>query len=143
MADTNKTREYLDDLPFNSVKELKEFRDAVERKAFEKILKAGFLKKISQKEEFEFWQQEFENGIVCRYGKQEILRVNRLSEGGTGIFINTSLAQLPEEIIAILFKSGALIKATTSCFLEIYYRANGFLSEQNEDTETINDLIGQ
>ena len=142
MSDTNKTREYLEDLPFNSAKELKEFREAVERNAFEKILKARFLKKVSQKEEFQFWQQEFQNGMVCLYGKKEILRVNRLAEGGTAIIINTSIAQLPEEIISILFKSGALIKATSSSFLEIYYRANGFLSD-NKETENFNDLIEQ
>jgi len=132
MSNPNKTRETLEGVPFSSIKELKEFKDAVERKAFEKVIKAKFIKEISQKEEYSFWEKEFENGFSCMYGDREIMKVNRKEDGGMGISISTSIAQLPEEIIEILFKSGALIKAVSGSFADTYYRINGFLADKDE-----------
>jgi len=137
MKDSNKTREYLDELPFNSVKELKEFKSAIERKAYEKLIQAQFLKKMAQKEDFSFWKEEFEQGLICKYGKKEILKINRLDRGGTEVSIDSSISQLPEEIVSILFQSGGLIKAISSSFLELYYKVNGFLPDSTEESTEI------
>ncbi|MDJ0719034.1 MAG: hypothetical protein QNJ54_33220 [Prochloraceae cyanobacterium] len=136
---TPKARDSSPGLPFANAKERKEVQSLIRRKVFERMERAKALREFSQISEYRFWQEEFADGFVCSYGERQILQVYRLEDGGIGINISEEISELPEEIVTILFKSGALIKAASDSFAEIYYRVNGFLPA-GEDIQNVTTI---
>ena len=127
----NPTAERLAGLPFTSATELKASRREILLAAWNRLETAKAVHELSQREEYQFWQEEFAQGLVCRYGGEgeELVRV--YSDGpGIKITVNQELADTLPYNGTILV--GVLVKAMS----ESLYKARGILPpESGRDEE--------
>lgn len=132
----NVTHERLAGLPFNSARAWKEAQDAVHMQVWRRMEEAKIINEMVQRPEYEFWREEFKEGLVCGYGEKgdgNIVRV--YSEGnGVKIAINSSHADGNPSSDSVL---GTLIQAMSESFATTYYRAKGFIPSVEVQTEDI------
>ncbi len=121
----NPTTERLAGLPFSSASELKAAQRDILLAMWTRLEGAKALHELTQREEYQFWREEFAQGLACRYGAADEELVRVFSDNvGINIAINLELAStIPasESILAVL------IKAMSESFATTYYRAKGIL----------------
>ena len=133
----NVTHEKLAGLPFKSARAWKEAQEAVLMQVWRRMEEAKIINDLIQRKEYQFWRDEFKNGLVCVYGEKGDENLVRIASNGEGvqISINRSLADAAPSAEAVL---GSLVKAMSESFANTYYRAKGILpaSEiQKEETK--------
>ncbi len=125
MPPKNPTLERLAGLPFSSATELKTAQREVLLTVWTQLEKAQAIHELTQREEYDFWREEFTRGLVCDYGQdnEELVRV--FSEHpGIKIVVNKTLAATIPASEAIV---GVLVKSLSESFANTYYKAKGIL----------------
>lgn len=135
MRSKNRTAEKLAGLPFNTAAELKSAQQELLLAAWTRLESAKALHELTQREEYQFWREEFAQGLTCSYdgADQELVRVFSDSPG-IKIAINRELAATTQASDAIL---GVLVKAMSESFATTYYKAKGILPLESGNTEEL------
>jgi hypothetical protein len=133
MPTKNPTTEKLTGLPFKNAAELKAAQRDILRATWTRLEQAKALHELTQREEYQFWREEFAQGLACRYGEDatELVRVFSDSPGIT-VRINANLAATIPASEAIL---GVLVKALSEAFAATYYKAKGILPTDHGQPE--------
>ena len=133
MPGKNPTTEKLTGLPFKSATELKAAQRDSLLAAWTRLEEAKALHELTQREEYQFWREEFAQGLACRYGDEarELVRVYSDSPG-IKITINPELVATLPASEAIL---GVLVKALSEAFATTYYKAKGILPTDHRTEE--------
>ena len=135
MASKNKTAEKLTGLPFNTAADLKAAQQELLLAAWTRLESAKALHNLTQREEYQFWRDEFARGLACSYdgSEQELVRVFSDSPG-IKIAINKELAATIPASESIL---GVLVRAMSESFASTYYKAKGILPLEPGQTEEL------
>jgi hypothetical protein len=130
----NVTHEKLAGLPFKSARAWKEAQDAVLMQVWRRMEEAKIINEMIQRKEYQFWHDEFKQGLVCVYGEKGDENLVRVASNGQGvqISINRSLADAAPSAEAVL---GSLVKAMSESFANTYYRAKGILPASESQKE--------
>jgi hypothetical protein len=133
MPTKNPTTEKLTGLPFKSATDLKAAQREILLAIWTRLEEAKALHELTQREEYQFWREEFAQGLACRYGEdaRELVRVFSDSPG-IKITINPDLVATLPASEAIL---GVLVKALSEAFASTYYQAKGILPTDRSRTE--------
>jgi hypothetical protein len=133
MPGKNPTTEKLTGLPFKSAMDLKAAQREILLAAWTRLEEAKALHELTQREEYQFWREEFARGLACRYGEEnkELVRVFSDSPG-INITINPDLVATLPASEAIL---GVLVKALSEAFATTYYKAKGILPTDHSRME--------
>jgi hypothetical protein len=133
MPGKNPTTEKLTGLPFKSAMDLKAAQREILLAAWTRLEEAKALHELTQREEYQFWREEFARGLACRYGEEnkELVRVFSDSPG-INITINPDLVATLPASEAIL---GVLVKALSEAFATTYYKAKGILPTDHRTEE--------
>lgn len=133
----NVTHEKLAGLPFSTAKAWKEAQDAVQMQVWRRMEEAKVINDMIQRPEYQFWTQEFHEGLVCGYGEKGDANLVRVYSNGQGIkiAINRSLADAAPSAEAVL---GSLVKAMSESFATTYYKAKGILAASEAQAEERN-----
>ena len=125
MPTKNPTTEKLTGLPFKSAADLKAAQHEILLATWTRLEEAKALHELTQREEYQFWREEFAQGMACRYGEEarELVRVFS-DRPGINITINPDLVATLPASEAIL---GVLVKALSEAFASTYYKAKGLL----------------
>lgn len=121
---SNVTHERLSGLPFRKATDLKRAQDQILLAVWQRLEEAKALDGLLRRPEYDFWRQEFDRGLTCRYGDEgdELVRV--YSDGvGIKIAINESM-NTQESSEALL---GVLVRSMSESFAATYYKAKGIL----------------
>ena len=91
----NVTKERLAGTPFQSAEELKRVQAEILEENWRELERARVRKELVKKEEYRFFVETFERGLLCRYGESNdnLVRVF-LSSNGIEIAINEDLKKL-------------------------------------------------
>ncbi|WP_143308051.1 hypothetical protein [Candidatus Entotheonella palauensis] len=125
MPRKNPTTERLSGLPFASASELKTAQHEILLAVWARLEQARVIDELTKREEYQFWREEFAQGLVCAYDdvNNPLMRVYSDSPG-IKITINRELTTtMPssENIVR------GLIKAMSESFANTYYKAKGIL----------------
>ena len=125
MAAKNTTTERLAGLPFSNASELKSAQHEILLAAWARLEQARAIDELTKREEYQFWREEFAQGLVCAYGEATDALVRVFSDSpGIKIAINQDLATTIPSSEAIL---GVLVKSMSEAFANTYYKAKGIL----------------
>lgn len=128
MAENKITSENLKEMPFTSVKELKTAQKNLKLKAFERIELAKAIYSLSKREDYEFWNKEFEAGFKCKWEDETLIRVYKnIEEEGITVSLYDPFKQLSDDALRVTMSSGNIVKALAESFARTYYLVNGFL----------------
>ena len=135
MASKNKTAEKLTGLPFSTAADLKAAQQELLLTAWTRLESAKALHDLTQREEYQFWREEFARGLACSYdgSEKELVRVFSDSPG-IKIAINKELATTIPASESIL---GVLVRAMSESFANTYYKAKGILPLDQGQTEEL------
>lgn len=130
----NVTNEKLAGLPFASAKSWKEAQDSVQMQVWRRMEEAKAIHEMLKRPEYQFWLQEFKEGLVCSYGEKGDTNLVRVYSEGNGvrIAINRTMADAAPSAEAVL---GSLVKAMSESFATTYYKAKGILSASESQAE--------
>ena len=130
----NVTHERLAGLPFSSAKAWKEAQDGVLLQVWRRMEEAKVINEMLKRPEYEFWTEEFKQGLVCGYGEKGDANLVRVYSDGNGvkIAINRSLADAAPSAEAVL---GSLVRAMSESFAMTYYKAKGILPASEAQSE--------
>lgn len=121
----NVTKERLAGTPFQSAEELKKAQNEILEETWRELERARARKQLVQKDEYRFFIETFERGLLCKYGESHdnLVRVF-LSPNGIQIAINEEMKST-ENSESLL---GVLVKSMSESFLTSYLKAMGLLS---------------
>lgn len=121
----NVTLEKLAGLPFKTASDLKKAQEEVQLVIWRRLEEAKAIDSLTQREEYKFWRDEFEAGLVCGYGEKDENLVRVFSDGpGIRVNINKELADTIPSSKDLL---GVLVKSMSEAFANTYYKAKGIL----------------
>jgi hypothetical protein len=133
MPTKNPTTEKLTGLPFKNAAELKAAQRDILLATWTRLEQAKALHELTQREEYQFWRDEFAQGLACRYGENATELVRVFSDSpGIKVRVNPDLAATMPASEAIL---GVLVKALSEAFAATYYKAKGILPTDHSQTE--------
>ncbi|WP_089718188.1 hypothetical protein [Candidatus Entotheonella palauensis] len=125
MPRKNTTTERLSGLPFASASELKTAQREILLAVWARLEQARVIDELTKRDEYQFWREEFAQGLVCAYDDEGNALVRVFSDSpGIKIAINRELVTtIPtsENIV------GVLVKAMSESFANTYYKAKGLL----------------
>lgn len=125
----NTTKNKLKGTPFNSGEELKTAQSEILEETWRQLEKARVRKELTQKEEYRFFVETFEKGMVCKFGEEDdnLVRVSIALDGTINISISKS--QRSKENGDPLLS--VLIESMSSSFLSNYLKAMGILGVES------------
>ncbi len=125
MPRKNPTTERLSGLPFESASELKSAQHEILLAMWTRLEQARAIDELTKREEYQFWREEFAQGLVCAYDdvSNALMRVYSDSPG-IKITIHRELATTMPTSENIV---GVLVKAMSESFANTYYKAKGIL----------------
>ena len=125
MAKKNVTTERLAGLPFETASELKAAQQEIFLATWARLEQARAIDELTKRDEYQFWREEFAQGLVCAYGEVTDALVRVFSDSpGIKIAINQDLVMRVPASEAIL---GVLVRSMSESFANTYYRAKGIL----------------
>ncbi|ETX04069.1 MAG: hypothetical protein ETSY2_30915 [Candidatus Entotheonella gemina] len=112
-------------MPFASASELKTAQHEILLAVWARLEQARVIDELTKREEYQFWREEFAQGLVCAYDdvNNPLMRVYSDSPG-IKITINRELTTTMPSSENIV---GGLIKAMSESFANTYYKAKGIL----------------
>jgi hypothetical protein len=130
----NVTKERLAGTPFQTAEELKGAQAEILEETWREFERARARKQLVQKDEYRFFIETFEKGLLCKYGESNdnLVRVF-LSPNGIQIAINEEMksAENSESLL------GVLVKSMSESFIASYLKAMGLIP--NSETHTENE----
>ena len=125
MPRKNPTTERLNGLPFASAAELKAAQHEILLAVWARLEQARAIDELTKREEYQFWREEFAQGLVCAYDdvNNPLMRVFSDSPG-IKVTINRELTTTMPSSENIV---GVLVKAMSESFANTYYKAKGIL----------------
>lgn len=120
----NVTKEKLAGTPFQTAEELKGAQAEILEETWRELERARARKQLVQKEEYRFFVETFEKGLLCKYGESNdnLVRVF-LGPNGIQIAINEEMKSA-ENSEALL---GVLVKSMSESFIASYLKAMGLI----------------
>lgn len=135
-VDTSKaTRGKLKGTPFSKAAEMNSASQEIRKKTWEQFERAKIFYELSQKPEYNFINEEFKEGLKCKYGDTPKHLVKVFSVGkGIEIDINRDLVkQIPQGGAFI----ECLIRSLGDTFSKSYYQAKGIMMPDQYSLEEI------
>lgn len=132
----NITKERLAGTPFNSATEMNAVSDELRREAWTQLEKARIKRELLAKEEYKFFLEPFQKGMICKYGKKNdsLVRVY-LSDNGIEVDINGEMKS--SENSGTILK--ALIRSTSDSLFSNYLKSMDIINNTGKDEENDND----
>lgn len=127
----NVTKERLAGTPFDSAEALKSAQTEILTEIWREMERARAKRQLLQKDDYRFFIETFERGLLCKYGENNdnLVRVF-LGPDGVQIAINEEMKST-ENSAALL---GELIKSMSESFLTSYLKAMGVLTPADSPT---------
>lgn len=123
-----KTREELQGLPFESIREKKKYEDEINLANWKRLTRFKSFRDLMERSEFKELRDEFEAGFMCGYGDSKtvhgddsILKVYKASLG-IQILVNEKKPADPALV-------AQLAKSLTDSFGLLYYTVGGLISQ--------------
>jgi len=129
----NVTLEKLAGLPFKTATDLKKAQEEVQLAIWRRLEEAKAIDTLTKRDEYKFWRDEFEAGLVCGYGEKDGNLV-RVYSNGPGIKVNIN-EELAGSIPSSETLLGVLVKAMSESFASTYYKAKGILPIEQDDLQ--------
>lgn len=146
-ASYKKTREELQGLPFETIREKKKIEDEINLANWKRLTGFKSFRELVSRPEFKELHDEFEAGLMCgyanendtenSYGDDSILKVYKAS---LGIQIKINEKKPADPVLV-----AQLAKSLTDSFGLLYYTASGLIpqSESKPSTDDIRKSIGR
>jgi hypothetical protein len=127
----NVTQEKLLDLPFESAKQLKAAQEEIRLQVWRRMEEARIINQMIEKDQYRFWLDEFNKGLICAYEEVESPRLVRVYSDREGIHIaiNRGVAGKAPASETVL---GILIQSLSESFASTYFRAKGIMAPFGE-----------
>lgn len=121
---TNKTREALAGTPFATAEELKKARAEILEETWRELERARAKKQLLEKDEYKFFVETFQKGLLCKYGESNdnLVRVF-LGPDGIQIAINEEMKSTENSENLL----GVLVKSMSESFMANYLKAMGVI----------------
>ena len=125
---SNSAKQKLNEQPFRTVSEKKEFVDNIRRNVLSRLETAKAMENFVKQDEYKFFKEKFQKGMSCRYRSDgdDIIHV---SLGDDGIQVEISEAGKETQNQNELDLIGQLIKSMSSSLIVSYFEAMGYLSK--------------
>ena len=129
------TRDRLKSTPFSKASDMNAASKDIRRKTWEQFERARIFNELSQKKEYHFINEEFKEGLKCKYGDTSKHLVKVFSQGkGVEVDINRDLVkQIPQGGAFI----ECLIRSLGDTFSKSYYQAKGIMMPDQYSLEDI------
>jgi len=126
---SNSAKKKLDNQPFRTVAEKKEFVDKIKKDVLARLETAKAMEEFTNQPEYAFYKEKFEKGMSCKYGADidDIVHVS-LTDDGIQIKISDSAKDTENKNELELI--GHLVRAMSQSSLTSYYEAMGYLPRE-------------
>jgi len=126
---SNSAKKKLDNQPFRTVTEKREFVDKIKKDVLARLETARAMEEFTNQPEYSFYKEKFEKGMSCKYGADidDIVHVS-LTDDGIQIKISDSAKDTENKNELELI--GHLVRAMSQSSLISYYEAMGYLPRE-------------
>lgn len=126
----NITKDKLKGTPFSTAEELKKAQAEILEHTWRRLEKAKVKKELTNKDEYRFFIETFQKGMVCKYGERDdnLVRVSLDTDKSIKISISEDM-RTKENSEHLL---GVLIESMSSSFLTNYLKAMDIVEDDTE-----------